>query len=212
MSAFTFVCPQCQEPVQCDTTCCGVVITCPSCQKDIVVPPANEPTIQIKISSLKKAGLISLGALFTLVLVAVAIHFVGGSRTVTFKAYVDGSDILKLSGNRLWVEHLTSQQPIRMSIDGKRWDPIWISSENEPRPGENDAPASPRVLSATVPHVLSDAFKPGKLDTIKVLKRTGRGSLTIVNGPKSGSQQSLGILIDDEPMGGADSYEFTVSW
>src|ERR1039458_331452 len=40
MAEFKFACPQCGQPIQCDTGYAGAQINCPSCQQSIVVPQA----------------------------------------------------------------------------------------------------------------------------------------------------------------------------
>ena len=40
MAEFKFSCPHCQQHIQCDASYAGVQITCPTCQKSIVVPTA----------------------------------------------------------------------------------------------------------------------------------------------------------------------------
>jgi DNA-directed RNA polymerase subunit RPC12/RpoP len=67
MSEFKFNCPQCKQHIACDTTYVGSQINCPACRQAIMVPPLppmvaapGERTIQIKVSTLRKASLIGL--------------------------------------------------------------------------------------------------------------------------------------------------------
>lgn len=67
MAHLKFNCPKCRQKIQCDTTYAGSHIDCPTCRETILVPPssmpvpvAEEPVIQIKVSTLKKAAFIAL--------------------------------------------------------------------------------------------------------------------------------------------------------
>src|SRR5215469_5071320 len=70
MPALKFPCPQCRQKIECDTTFAGSHINCPTCRETILVPTANSPppvaaesVIQIKVSTLKRAALITLSVL-----------------------------------------------------------------------------------------------------------------------------------------------------
>jgi len=208
MPEFRFSCPLCKQLIECDTGYAGSRINCPSCQKSVVVPPPNapagEPMLQIKTSTLKKAGAISLCALFLVGVAAAGIHFLGGPRSVTFRAFVDGTDVIKLSGKRLWIEHRDFERPIKMTVRGQPWEPVWGSAPNE------SSPDSTGNLTEAYP--LPAAFKPRSPNAVKVSKRLGRGTVSIIDLPKPSNDQTVAILVDDGPMGGADTYEFTVSW
>ncbi|HXT13768.1 MAG TPA: hypothetical protein VN873_19620 [Candidatus Angelobacter sp.] len=211
MPEFKFTCPECKRQVVCDIGYAGSRIHCPICQKNILVPPSTEPALQIRVSTLKKAGLISACGLL-----AIAIVYLGlplfGPKTLTFRASVDGSDVVKLSGGKLWVEHLTWQQPTKMTINGKAWTPTWIDNGIGMQTMSVNASALPAASSSTAPYGLSRAFKPGSPEKIKLTKRVGRGKVSIVQRPDSGNNQTVAILLDDGPMGGAADYEFTLSW
>jgi hypothetical protein len=72
MPELKFFCPQCRQKIQCDATYAGSHINCPACQQSILVPASSvpppavssaEPVVQIKISTLKKAALITASVL-----------------------------------------------------------------------------------------------------------------------------------------------------
>lgn len=72
MPELKFFCPHCQQKIQCDAAGAGSRINCPVCQQSIVVPASSapiaivspaEPVIRIKVSTLKKAALITVGVL-----------------------------------------------------------------------------------------------------------------------------------------------------
>jgi hypothetical protein len=167
-------------------------INCPTCQQIVIVPPAP-PTIQIKVSTLRNAALAVLGVLLVAGMVALASHLFGGSRTVSFKAMVDGVDVVKLSGNRLWIEHGSWKIPSKMTVNGKSWNPAW-----------NDR--------TSMPFRLNRAFGPADAKNIKLATHKGRGPISMVQLPTPANDETLAIKLDDGDFGGADWYEFTVSW
>jgi hypothetical protein len=201
MAEFTFPCPQCKQCIQCDASYVGSQINCPACQKAVIVPPIPPPaaagtgerTVQTKMSTLRTVALLGGGVLAAVGILALTIHLLAGPKTVTFKAFVDGVDVVKLSGKNLWIEHLYDQLPSRMSINGKKWNPVWDKN-------------------SSANYELNPAFKPSNADSVKLTKRTGRGAITIMQEPTPGNDETLVIRVDDGGIGGADWYEFTVSW
>jgi hypothetical protein len=153
----------------------------------------NQDTIQIKISTLRNTALIGLGVLLVAGAVLLALHLFTGPKKVTFRAYVDGTDVVKISGSRLWIEHGDFQLPTRIRINGEKWNPTWDSD-----------------TSST--YKLRRAFRPGSPESIKFTKQFGRGAISIVQTPAPSNDETLAIKLDDGPYGGADWYEFTVSW
>jgi hypothetical protein len=118
----------------------------------------------------------------------------GQQRALTIKMLVDGSDVVKVSGNKLWIEHEQFLRPQRILLNGKLWIPQWTTNVSAPFVGLQP-PFAPR--------------DPGK---IKVSKKAGRGTVTIMQRPSAENDQTLGIRIDDNEQGGADRYTIRVSW
>ncbi len=86
MSEFKFTCPQCKQHIACDTTYVGTQINCPVCGQAIIVPPMppavagpGERTIQIKVSTLRKAALVGLCVLLVAGGAAIAYYFPGNN-------------------------------------------------------------------------------------------------------------------------------------
>lgn len=209
MPEFKFPCPACRQFIRCDAGYIGTRVDCPLCQQAIVVPPRSasrgERVIEIRKSTLKKSALIALGVLLAVLLVELAIHFIPfGPKTLNFKGYVDGTDVLKISGRRLWLEHLAWQHPKQISINGGKWNPVWSADSSPTFPEWND--------NKTRPYTLNRPFKPTSPDSIRLTKKAGRGVVTIIQKPTPENEQTLAIQIDDGPYSGADSYELTVSW
>ena len=199
MSEFNFPCPQCRQPIQYP----GAQIICPSCGQTVTAPRAAsgaggataDGAVQIKISTLRAAALIGAGVVLAAALVWLPIHLFAGPKTMTFRAFVDGTDLIKMSGNRLWIEHLDSQLPVKMKVNGEKWNPTWDGD-----------------MSRSTTYKLRRAFSPATPETIKLVKHLGRGEVSIAEKPAPDNNGTLAIKLDDGPYGGADWYEFTVSW
>jgi len=118
----------------------------------------------------------------------------GQRRALTIKATIDGSDVVKVSGNKLWIVHEDFQLPQRILLNDKVWIPQWTSNVSAPYEG------------------LQPPFAPRDLQKIKVSKRAGRGKVTVVEIPMPANDQTLAFRIDDNEQGGADRYEIRVAW
>jgi hypothetical protein len=117
----------------------------------------------------------------------------GRPHVLAFRAVVDGSDVVKVSGNQLWIEHEEFQQPAQIFINGKPWHPVWTDKVSAPFQG------------------LSPAFNPRDPMKIKITQLKGRGSVNVLQLPNSANDQTLAFRIDDNQPG-ADTYEIRVSW
>jgi hypothetical protein len=56
------------------------------------------------------------------------------------------------------------------------------------------------------------AFRPTDAQNIRITKRAGRGTVSIVQFPSPANDETLAVRIDDVDPGGADWYEFIISW
>ena len=200
MAEFNFSCQQCGQHIQCDASYVGSRINCPACQLSIIVPPAASPVaqpgervIQVKVSTLRRMAMIGLCLLLAVGVVAVPIYFFAGSREMTFKAYVDGTDVVKLRGQNVWIEHQSWQLPERITVNGRKWTPEW--NEN-----------------TSAPYRLGWGYSRLRAENIKLTKLIGRGTITIMELPSPQNQETLSIQMDDGSFGGADWYKFVVSW
>jgi len=85
MSEFTFSCPRCGKPIQCDIGYCGTEINCPACQQPITVPTqaANSPatpTIQTGSAAAGKSPKSAKrNALLAVTVVAVSLFLIVGA-------------------------------------------------------------------------------------------------------------------------------------
>ena len=200
MAEFKFNCPQCKQHIVCDSVYVGSQINCPSCQQLIVVPPIppsvvapTEDAIQLKKSTVRKVVIVGFSVLIALATIFGTFHLVAGPKTVKFKAFVDGTEIIKLSGGNLWIEHQDWKLPQTITVNGKKWNPAW-----------ND--------KTSMKYSLSRAFRPRSPASIQLTKQLGRGNISIAEMPSAANNQTLAIKIDDGDFGGAGWYAFTVSW
>src|SRR5664280_496470 len=192
MAEFKFSCPQCRQQIQCDSTYVGSQINCPLCRQTITVPPVTpsvaapgERMLQIKASTLQTLAIIGLSVLLAAGMVLLAVHFLAGPKTATFKAFVDGTDVVKLSGKKLWIEHQAFQRPDKISVNGKKWNLVW-----------ND--------KTSMPYDLLPAFNPRRPESIKLIKSAGRGNIAILERPTPANDETLSVQLDDGGEEGAD--------
>ncbi len=97
----------------------------------------------------------------------------GSRRALTISADVDGSDVVKVSGNKLWIEHEEFQLPQRIIVNDKVWVPQWNTNVSTPFVG------------------LQPPFAPLDIQKIKVSKKAGRGTVTITQRPSAENDQTL---------------------
>jgi hypothetical protein len=118
----------------------------------------------------------------------------GKPHVLTFRAFVDGSDVVKVSGDHLWVEHEDFQLPSAMFINGKPWHPVWTDKLSDQYQG------------------LNPAFHPRDPMKVKLTQLKGRGSVSIIQPPSATNDETLAFRIDDGPFAGADTYQVQVTW
>ena len=117
----------------------------------------------------------------------------GKPHVLVFRAVVDGVDVVKVSGDRLWIEHEDFQLPSQIFVNNKPWHPVWTDKVSAPLEG------------------LSPAFKPRDSMKVKLTQLKGRGPVSIIQLPTSANNQTLAFRINDSD-GGADTYQISVSW
>jgi serine/threonine protein kinase len=130
-------------------------------------------------------------------LAAVLLAFLIGfdHHQLTVKAFIDASDVVKVSGNRLWFEHETGTLPGRnIFVNGKAWSPSWTNNVSTEFVG------------------LNPAFRPHDPQKIQITKRVGRGTVSVAQFPSPANDETLAVRIDDVDFGGADWYEVVISW
>jgi hypothetical protein len=127
---------------------------------------------------------------------ALVVFLVGLSHhKLTVRAFIDGSDVVKVSGNKLWFEHEYATLPGRnIFVNGKAWTPSWTNNVSTEFAG------------------LNAVFRPIDAQKIQITKRVGRGTVSVAQFPSPANDETLAVRIDDEDFGGADWYEVVISW
>ena len=169
---------------------------------------AIAPTLsnQLPIKNLKKTmqttshKTIWIGSAIGIACVALVIAlltFLAGlsHHKLTVRAYIDGIDVIKVSGNKLWFEHEESALPGKnIFVNGKAWTPGWTNNVSTEFAG------------------LIAVFRPIDAQKIQITKRVGRGTVSVAQFPSPANDETLAVRIDDEDFGGADWYEVVISW
>ena len=136
-----------------------------------------------------------VGFLSAVALVASFASGCGIRQQLTVRAFIVGSDVVKVSGNKLWLEHDTFSLPGKtIYVNGQAWTPQWNDKVSTEFAG------------------LKPAFKTRDPQKIQLTKRVGRGTVSIEQFPTSINNETLAVRIDDGDFGGADWYEIVISW
>ena len=115
---------------------------------------------------------------------------------ITVRAYIDGSDVIRVSGHRLWIEHDTGALPGKLIyINGQTWTPTWTTNGVS---SEFDG--------------LNPPFRARLGQNIQVTRKIGRGVVSIEQFPSADNEQTLAVRVNDDDFGGADWYEIVISW
>jgi hypothetical protein len=135
-----------------------------------------------------------VGSLCAVALVASLTSGCGSRQQLTVRAFIDGSDVVKVSGNRLWLEHDTASLPGKaIYVNGQAWTPQWNGKISTEFTGLK-------------------SVKTRDPQKIQLTKRAGRGTVSIEQFPSSTNNETLAVRIDDDDFGGADWYEIVISW
>jgi|GEM_PF-6304991 len=128
------------------------------------------------------------------------------TNVIKIKALIDGADLVKIQGNRIWYEHESWDLPGKWQgrdeptfINDKPWHPVWHNFDDQSKPFEN----------------LQPAFAPKNPATIKLTKVAARGPVEITQLPSPTNNQTLSFRLDDSSPAdfpGADWYEVTIDW
>lgn len=120
--------------------------------------------------------------------------------TIKIKAYIDGKDILKIQGNKVWWQHEQAGFPGDPKggnqptfINGIAWRPQWDGSNSIPF------------------ETLAPVFRPKSPAQVTLTKLSGRGDAAISELPTPENNGTLSVYFNDEE-GGADSYEVSILW
>lgn len=120
---------------------------------------------------------------------------------IKVRAYIDGSDTLKVQGDKLWYEHGNYNLPGKEGgvdeptyINGVAWKPVWNGKISQPYMLEGQGASSKRMRNA-------------RLDV-----HQARGQVSIVEYPTPANGQTLTIKFDDDQINSAAWYDVSINW
>jgi hypothetical protein len=129
-----------------------------------------------------------------------------GARTMTFRAFIDGSDYVHVQGEHVWYVHRYFELPGRYPgvnvptyVNGNAWFPQWRYPDA--REGNYTRPYTP----------LTPPLDPGASD-VNVEVISARGSITLTQVPDASNNWEAIVLLDDDSLGGPVWYEFYLNW
>ena len=124
-----------------------------------------------------------------------------GTKLVTILSLIDGSDVLKIRGNELWIEHRNFVLP------GK-WVGHSDASGNEPTYINSDAWVPKWNGDVSLPYAAKARLLPeGSQFDVRLVTPQDRGSVTILQQPSAQNNFTLSILLDDDFANGAAWYQ-----
>jgi hypothetical protein len=160
-------------------------------------PPTKNQRNIMQTTSHKTIWIGSAIGIACVALVIALLTFLAGlsHHKLTVRAFIDGIDVIKVSGNKLWFEHEESALPGKnIFVNGKAWTPSWTNNVSTEFAG------------------LIAVFRPIDAQKIQITKRVGRGTVSVAQFPSPANDETLAVRIDDEDFGGADWYEVVISW
>ena len=152
-------------------------------------------TITMKTNKTLWIGSVIGIACIALVMVLLTFLASLGQHKLTVRAFIDGSDVIKVSSNKLWFEHETAVLPGKtIYVNGKAWTPSWTNNVSTEFVG------------------LNPVFRPHDPQKIQIKKQVGRGIVSIAQFPSPANEETLAVRLDDNEPGGADWYEVVITW
>ncbi len=128
------------------------------------------------------------------------------SSRLRFRSFVDGCDVVKIKGDKIWYEHKAFSLPGKWMgfdeatyVNGEKWIPNWSGSNSEQYEIADKQAALPENRAFTS-------------DTLKIASNASLGNVFISEYPSEENGFTLAITIDDRGADGASWYEFGLSW
>lgn len=128
------------------------------------------------------------------------------SSRIRVRAFIDGSDVVKIRGDQVWFVHKSFEFPGRWQgcnepilVNGAKWEPKWNGNLSDRYTIEDKDCALP----------LGKAFTK---ETMNVVAKSGLGNFFVSEYPSADNDYTLSVTLDDLGAEGASWYEFGVSW
>ena len=163
--------------------------------------PNAKPGISIKKPIL--LFVLGVGGVCALFVAALLMLSHGKSaHTLKVRMLVDATDVIKVSGDRLWIEHESGGLSSKaVFINGQAWTPTWTTTNSN---------RSKAVSSEFVG--LKPPFRAHSAQGIQMTNTVGRGVVSFEQFPSADNDETLAVRVDDEEPPGADWYEIIISW
>jgi len=128
------------------------------------------------------------------------------AKTITIRAWIDGSDVVKVRGSTLWYEHLNHAMPgawvgdVDYSgneptvVNGVDWVPQW------------DGKTSKAYTAA------GGLLPAESAVTVTAVAVSARGRVVVLEQPSEKNDYTLSLLLDDDTQNGANWYEVQLRW
>jgi hypothetical protein len=121
------------------------------------------------------------------------------------RAFIDGSDYIKIRGAGLWYEHQ------KWDLPGKWWDRSKNIKHDEPTYINEKAWKPEWEGRVSKPYIMKQVTLPREVNNhIELTKISGRGSVSIAQTPKLENDYTLSILLDDSRYNKAQWYEVVI--
>jgi beta-lactamase regulating signal transducer with metallopeptidase domain len=121
------------------------------------------------------------------------------------RAFIDGSDYIKIRGTSLWYEHQ------KWDLPGKWWNRLANIKHDEPTYINGKAWKPEWEGRVSKPYIMKQATLPKEVnDRINLTKIFGRGSVSIAETPKPQNDYTLSVLLDDNLYNKAQWYEVVI--
>lgn len=124
---------------------------------------------------------------------------------VSIQAFIDGSELIYIKGNRICIQHLSGRvmvgKNIPISINGTdKWHPTWNKALSE----EHEFPKEAKSLPLKGEWNESNM----KID----IKTTGFGETEVITYPSAKNDHIMAIKIDDNMVDGPHWYFIDIDW
>ncbi len=158
------------------------------------------------------------------------------ANTITIRALIDGSDVVKVRGDTLWYEHRNYVLPGTWVgdsdnsgneptvVNGVEWAPQWEAKERQPERVEESEPVNTDFTTcgaqqAEFSGAISSAYTAaggllpaGSAVDVSAVAVSARGKAVVLEHPSEVNDYTLSVLLDDDQQHGAEWYEVQLRW
>ena len=128
------------------------------------------------------------------------------SSRLRIRSFVDGCDVVKIKGDKVWYEHKAYALPGQWMgfdqptfVNGEKWKPVWNGSNSDQYEIVDKECALPEGRAFTA-------------DTLKLVSSGGLGNVFVSEYPSEANGFTLALTIDDRGADGASWYEIGLKW